>query len=285
MNAPSISGTAFSRSVATAFSSVAIVSVSPATICEVLARAFGRDDRTRGRRGDGVAGGAVRGRDGGGEGEHAGQAARCARHVHHVHGHADQRVGIGADGDDEAGRGADGRLHAVDEGVLEAAHVIDGDRLAGGGERGAHTGVAAEIRREQRIARKFVERARRLLAVDRGIQQELRGDADARGDHVEVGGRRVVVQRDGVLLDAEALRRQAVVEVRVGGGRQRRGDGGLQAGAGLGESLADADGEVLPVRAGAIAEAALHGVLELALEKTLLDDRLQGRGEVLDAHG
>ena len=198
---------------------------------------------------------------------------------------ADDGVCIGADADGQRGADADGGHDAVDEGGGEAADVVHLDRRSGGGERYAHAGVAAEISGEQGVAGEFVEAAGGLLAVDGGVQEELAGDADAAGDHVEVGGGGVVVDGDGVLLGAEGLAGEAVVEVGVGGGRQRRGDAGLEAGASLGQGLADADGEVLAVGDGAVTEARVHGGLELALQEALLDEVLQCGGEVLDTHG
>ena len=106
-------------------------------------------------------------------------------------------------------------LHAVDEGVLEAANIVDRYSGAGASQRGAHPRVAAEIAAEQGIARQFIQAARRLLAVHIGILQELRGDADTAGDHVQVGRGGIVVDRDGVLLHTPTGRRQAVVEIGV----------------------------------------------------------------------
>ncbi len=67
-------------------------------------------------------------------------------------------------------------------------------------------------------------------------------------------------------------------------GSQRRGDGGLEAGAGLGEGLTDADGEGFAVRDGAVAQAGGERVFELPFQEALLDDGLEREGEVLDAH-
>jgi hypothetical protein len=76
-----------------------------------------------------------------------------------------------------------------------------------------------------------------------------------------------------------------VVEIGVGRRRQRRGDARLQSGTGLGQRLADADGETLPVRTGAIAQPRVQRLLEFTLQVALLDDRLQRDGKILDAHG
>jgi hypothetical protein len=74
-------------------------------------------------------------------------------------------------------------------------------------------------------------------------------------------------------------------EIGVGGGIERRRHRRLQPGACLGQRLADADREALPIGDRAIAEPRAQGLLELALEEALLDDRLQRSGKVLDAHG
>ena len=143
-------------------------------------------------------------------------------------------------------------------------------------KRGAHARVAAEIAAEQGIARQFVQAARRLLTVYVGILQELRCDPDAACDHVEVGRGGIVVDGDGILLHAPAGRGQAVIEIGVRARRQRRGDAGLQPGARPGQRLTDADRNFYAIGAGAITQPRRERLLEFALQKALLNDRLQG---------
>ena len=206
------------------------------------------------------------------------------RAVRRIRGGAHQRIAVAADVDAQRVDAAHRHLHTVDRHALKAADVVDRDQRARRCKGRANARVAAEVGTEQDVACKLVQAARRLLPVDRRVQQELVGDAHAAGDHVEVGGRRVVVDGDGVLFDREADRGQAVVEVGVGRRRQRRGHGGLQACAGLGQRLTDPHRELLPIGDRAIAKAGVKRLFEFTLEETLLDDRLQARREVLDAH-
>ena len=244
----------------------------------------GADDDGRAGCHDRVAGRAVADRHVAGEGEHAGDAAGCGGQVRAVGGDADEAVDADAHREGECGRAADGRGHAVHEGGREAADIVHGECGAGCPERGADAGVAAEIGREKGVAGEFVEAASGLLAVGVGVVHELADDADAAGDHVEVGGGRVVIDRQRVLLDAPARGNEAVVEVGVRRGGERRDHGWFQASARLGECLADADGDVLAIGDGAVAEARRECRLELAVEEALLDDRLEGGGEVGDTH-
>ena len=93
-----------------------------------------------------------------------------------------------------------------------------------------------------------------------------------------------MVDRDRVLLYTPARGRQPVIQVGIGRGGQRRGNRGLEAGAGLGERLTDTDGEGFAVRNVTVAQAGRERVFELPLQEALLDDGLEREGEVLDAH-
>src|SRR6185312_17071759 len=89
---------------------------------------------------------------------------------------------------------------------------------------------------------------------------------------------------DRILLDPPRRRGQSVVQIRVQGGRHGGGNGRFEASPGLGQRLTNSNRNLFPVRTGAIAQTRLKRLVELPLEKSLLDDRLQCRRKVLNSH-
>ena len=138
---------------------------------------------------------------------------------------------------------------AVDRDGLEPDHRIDLETRARGTQAGGHEAVAAQIDGIEGVAGQPVQRLEGVKAQFGRIGQEQVIDRHQTGLDVEVHGRAVAVEAQGILLGRPAPGRQPVVERKIGGRVERGHSRNQQPRPGLGDGFADADGKRLTVTA------------------------------------
>lgn len=185
---------------------------------------------------------------------------------------------------DSAARADGHRLAGAVQGREETPNVVHLDRRAGGAQRCGDAGIAAHVAVEQGLLGEHVGRASRLLAERVGVLQEQVVDRHAARHHVELHVGRILRDAERELLDREVLRRQARGNVGVPRRRHRRRHRRQEARAGLGDRLAEAGHERLAVGDCPEAEPGGESLTETALQEALLDDRLDGAGEIVQGH-